>query len=522
MVNGELPSGQQAEDIWNHLQDKLWFADRKESHRKKVLIAANAERKASPVVIKEGESAEAVPVVKSAVASKWLKAQKKAAANTEAGDMAPTVEGKRNQQRELAEETTEDGGGGSMSSVKLESDGDDEMDGDGGVSPDDDKDDEATYGARPENWMHAASLVFAVFGRPAGKDEDVDLKLKMTGGLTSGSKRKGVDNESSPSNSEASPSTSEDGRSPGLSTRALKLMNGAGGKQSRSDVQKMNYTVNAENKKVSTAQAGVDLKHKILEALTSPAAESKSARELSASVAMLTKAVASKEHLDQQAAERARWTLKVEAKSAQLAMLERRGRGSTKKALDIEDELNELYNNPGVAPLPVVMPPVDTPITNAPSSAGGDGGGAEGGNGLEIGAAGGDGAERLDVDAPGKPASADGWVEIVEAGGEGVAGGEERDGTDAVKAASADDRVEIGEAGGDGVAGGEERNGSDVVKPASADDRIEIGEAGGDGVAGGEERDGGDLDAAMKLVEMRSRERQTGVTGVGPDVSVKE
>ena len=110
----------------------------------------------------------------------------------------------------------------------------------------------------------------------------------------------------------------------------------------------------------------------------------------------------------------------------------------------------------------------------------------------------------------------------MEAGGEGVAGGEERDGTDAVKAASADDRVEIGEAGGDEVAGGEERDGSDAVKPASADDRVEIGEAGGDGVAGGEERDGGDLDAVVKLVEMRSRDRQTGVTGVGPDVSVKE
>ena len=168
----------------------------------------------------------------------------------------------------------------------------------------------------------------------------------------------------------------------------------------------MNYTVNAENE-VSASQAGVNLKHKILEALTAPAAESKSARELSASVAMLTKAVASKEHLDQQAAERARWNLKVEAKSTQQAMLDRRGRGNMKKALDLEDELNELYDNPGVALLPVVMPPVDTPITNAPSSAGGDGGGAEGGNGLEIGATGGDGAERLDVDAAGKPASAD-------------------------------------------------------------------------------------------------------------------
>ena len=95
----------------------------------------------------------------------------------------------------------------------------------------------------------------------------------------------------------------------------------------------------------------------------------------------------------------------------------------------------------------------------------------------------------------------------MEAGGEGVAGGEERDRSDAVKPASADGWVEIGEAGGEGVAGGEEHDGSDAVKPASADDRVEIGEAGGDGVAGGEERDGGDLDAAVKLVAMRSRER---------------
>ncbi|CAN0471077.1 unnamed protein product [Ascophyllum nodosum] len=247
------------------------------------------------------------------------------------------------------------------------------MDGDGGVSPGDDEDDEAMYGARPEYWMHPASLVFAIFGRPAGKDEDVDLKLKMTGGLTSGSKRKGVDSEASPSNSETSSSnTSEDERSSGLSTRALKLMNGAGGKQSRSDVKKMKHGVNADNKKVNTAQADADLKRKVLEALAAPAAESESARELSASVVTLIRAVVSRERLDQEAAERARWNLRVKAKSAQLAMLERRGKGDTKKALDLEDELNELYDNPVVALLPVVVPPVDTPSTTTPSSAGGD------------------------------------------------------------------------------------------------------------------------------------------------------
>ena len=412
MVNGELLSGEQAEYIWNHLQNKLWFADRKECQRKKDLNAANDERKASPVVIMKGESAKAVPVVKSTVASKWLKAHNKAAANTRAGDIAPTVKGKGKQRRESAESTTEDGGGGSVSSVKLEPDGDDEMDSDGGVSPDDDEDDEgddeAMYGARFEYWMYPASLVSVIFGRPAGKDEDVDLKLKMTGGLTSGSKRKGVNSEASPSNSEASSSnTSEDGGSSGLSTRALKLMNGTGGKQSRSDVKKTKHAVNADNKKVNTAQADADLKRKVLEALAALVAESKSARGLSASVATLTKAVLSRERLDQEAAKRARWNQKVDAKSAQLAMLERRGRGNTKKALDLNDELNELYDNP------VVVPPEDTPITNTPSSAGG-GGGAEGGDGLESGAAGGDGGvggEGRDVDAAVKLASADGGVE---------------------------------------------------------------------------------------------------------------
>lgn len=59
IVDGDLPSGMQAEDIWEALQLFLWFADRKAAEKKKALAAANAKAKLAPVVLDGGETDDA-------------------------------------------------------------------------------------------------------------------------------------------------------------------------------------------------------------------------------------------------------------------------------------------------------------------------------------------------------------------------------------------------------------------------------------------------------------------------------
>ena len=58
-------------------------------------------------------------------------------------------------------------------------------------------------------------------------------------------------------------------------------------------------------------------------------------------------------------------------------MLERRGRGNSEKALKIEEELNQLYENPGV------LPSVDGPLADSQISFVGDGGSIDGSIGNE-------------------------------------------------------------------------------------------------------------------------------------------
>lgn len=93
---------------------------------------------------------------------------------------------------------------------------------------------------------------------------------------------------------------------------------------------------------------------------------------------LLPEAVVKKGRLDEEAARRARWEQLVGAKEKRLAMLERRGKGDTPQAEKLEDELEELYDNPVVAPLPEDDPPthtpvpVDTSIATSPSQSLGD------------------------------------------------------------------------------------------------------------------------------------------------------
>ena len=147
-MNGDLPSGQQAEGMWKHLQDQLWLLDRKDVQREMDLAAANEARKASPVVIDEGKSDKTELCTRSAVASKWLSGQEQAEAAADEDDVTTaTTGGKERRKSVWRDSASEEEQGECAVSVKNEPNaggmvGDEEVEGD----------DEEKYGARPDNW----------------------------------------------------------------------------------------------------------------------------------------------------------------------------------------------------------------------------------------------------------------------------------------------------------------------------------------------------------------------------------
>lgn len=398
----------QAEDAWENLQLYLWFEDRRTAARKKEQAAANARAKAKPVVL-TGEEADKTGAEEekgvegaragqgggkgagrdfSAAAIKFAAAR--ALATVEASRQkeggGAEVESSGKGQAELGGKPDADLVEVIAAGIKVEQAG--------GEEEEEGKEQEETaggaeaeehltrlYGEKPDHWLHPVSLVFAIFGRPAGTNEDVDLKLNMTSGRPRGTKRRESDSGSaSPSLDDGSAESAESAESARpLSTKGLKLLNGAGGKHSRAEMKALAHEVNADNKKLKSAETDAALKRRAFEALSAPPEDSKSTKELVESVKALTRAVVSKELLDQEAAERARWTEKVGAMEKKLNLYERRGKGNTPEAQDLEKALFAMYDTPVVAPLPVAAPPLDIPTPATPSLAGGDGEGVAGG-----------------------------------------------------------------------------------------------------------------------------------------------
>ena len=345
MVNNELPSGQQAEDMWKHLQDQLWFMDRKEAQRKKDLVAANEARKASPVEIDEGKSDKTEPRTGSVVASKWLSDKERAEPDAdEDGETTATKGMGKDRRKDVSPDSAPPEEEESSASVKNEPI-------EGGMVGDkgDEGDDEEKYGARPDRRNHPASLVFALFGRPAGKDEDIDLQIKMTSGVSSGRKRQAQGGASSPSedpyasDEDGSQSSKSSGDSKGrLSIRSLQLMPGAGGKLSRANLKKAGHAEKLDKKSEEEVGRDSELKRKALENLAAPRKDSSASRDIANSIALLTKSI---EGAARRAERRAQWKFKVKAKEAQLKLLERRGKGDSSTALKLEAELNMMYEN---------------------------------------------------------------------------------------------------------------------------------------------------------------------------------
>ena len=434
LVNGELPSGQGDDDIWEYLQLYLWFEDRKAAAKKKEIAAASAKSKREPIVLTgsetevagAGNGAEGVgasgakgggavksfsPTELSAAAARALEA---ADARRKAGEGAGADQSSKGTGASEDAAESDDGATKEVegmaeiaAGVKREKTGEEEEEEEEEVAIRRENEGEliATYGEPSNNWIHPASLVFAAFGRPAGKNEDVDLKLGMNDGRAGGSKR-----SASPTPSGSASPTSESGTP--LSTKGLKLMNGAGGHSSRAAMKKVKHEVNKDNKNIKAAEEDAALRRRALEAMTAPPVDSKSALELSANVALLTKAVVSKERLDQEAAQRARYNALVESKNNKLQMLERRGKGGSPAAQQLEDELSDLYDNPIIAPLPVAASPVNTSGPATPSLAEGDGDGSAAGGQQADG-----GGELVDELVDGETAGATGAGSGSEAGG---------------------------------------------------------------------------------------------------------
>ncbi|CAM9980787.1 unnamed protein product, partial [Sphacelaria rigidula] len=160
------------------LQDRLYIADRKEAARKKGLIAANAKRKANPVEVGGDKAVRKGP----SAFSNSPGEPDVGAAQGFAG--SPTLPGPIAEQPVLqpaAAPAAEAVAGGQGSLVKAEELKDNIAASRQGAV-DDLQHDRWAYGERPDDWLSPHSLMFAMFGRCAGRHEDEDLKMVMTSG----------------------------------------------------------------------------------------------------------------------------------------------------------------------------------------------------------------------------------------------------------------------------------------------------------------------------------------------------
>lgn len=117
---------------------------------------------------------------------------------------------------------------------------------------------------RPKHWMHYLSLTFCFFGRPAGKNEDVELRLCKAGSGPEGDRTPKVKKEKkAKQKSSDEGSDSSDDSSPGpsnpLSAAAVKHLVGAGEPQSRASVKKAAAKIESATKADAMRKEGLEL-----------------------------------------------------------------------------------------------------------------------------------------------------------------------------------------------------------------------------------------------------------------------
>ncbi|CAB1109630.1 unnamed protein product [Ectocarpus sp. CCAP 1310/34] len=256
----KLPSGEQPPEQWCQLEDQLYFVEKNNAKRATEKNTANAKNKKTPVILdgagggadkgkakddeEEGspaESAAASTTVESVAAVRWVasqtaawEAEKRAngkVASTPAPDTrAAELEAKisalgpepvadsADRPNWMAKRAALTMAAEKHPSIKQEKGVE------GGEAPEDAEDDDKL--TRPSGWVHSYSLVFALFGRPAGKHEDVDLKVAMSTGPGKQGRRA---HSASPTPSRTSDEDTRDTSNDPLGKRGLQTMDGAGG-----------------------------------------------------------------------------------------------------------------------------------------------------------------------------------------------------------------------------------------------------------------------------------------------------
>ncbi|CAM9725560.1 unnamed protein product, partial [Pylaiella littoralis] len=203
--------------------------------------------------------------------------------------------------------------------------------------------DVAKFGDRPDDWINPFSLAFVLFGRPAGEQEDVDLKCKVSGGGKTGAAATAAVEPGGAGVGSAA-------KAHGLGRHDLANLDGAGGgaggQQSRAAVKKERHVANSEAKRAEESKATAKFRAEALKAMTAPAQSSESSKRLALSVETLTRTAVLRQRLAEEGAEERRWTFRKGAKESHIAHLEKMGKINTEQWDRAQEELLEILSNP--------------------------------------------------------------------------------------------------------------------------------------------------------------------------------
>lgn len=378
MVNGKFPPGLGVKDVMEHLQQKLYILEQKRKPVKGALETVveddgNAQGRAGTSA--GGTSVEGVSSGGTGaggmgaegtggnVAMSGVSAM--SAANTEDSEgkgkgPADTDEAVPNG-NEGAEPIVVEGGAPKITegpAMKVEAraaGGGEAAPGPlGGPHPELDEDDMRIYGGRPDGWIHPASLVFAMYGRPSAR-EDGDLKMQEGGGPPD-RKRKAREM-----------SRARDGSS-GVDVYSSSDMdadagNGSPRARGGSEEPRSRAKARRENERRQLASESLALQKEALEHIMNPAG-SKHEEALVSSLQAITEVFVGRRALDleaagreREAAARARWQQKTDALQAHLKLLQQLGRGQGEEANRVA---SQLFSHLEIATAVPAIPPTHT------------------------------------------------------------------------------------------------------------------------------------------------------------------
>lgn len=372
--NGNFPPGVGVEDAMEDLQQKLYILEQKRTAGRKYYSLVGATETAEG-----GEHDEGAEGVGAEGAG-----GKGAAAAADDDDARAKGKGPANKDKAGAEgvEPSEEsgvgpaeGGAGGVPAITEGPAGDEGGEGrrpagggaGGAGHPDLEADDVRVYGSRPEGWLHPASLVFAMYGRPSTR-QDGDLKMEACGGGWLSRKRKAQEARSRGKGGgsvvDGASSSDTDVNGSAAYPRALGMVAGGEKPRSRAKARK-------EVKRNRLASESLALQREALECLKNPA-ESEQHAGLVACLQTITEVFVRKQAHDVEAAGFAR-EAEARAKRAEaralskqktdvlytyLKVLQERGdeEQAQKVAKTLIDHLNTIIAIPIDPPAPAYFP----------------------------------------------------------------------------------------------------------------------------------------------------------------------